>query len=115
MAIIPGRQKADLAFIDPQARKQKRLLYLLVSIIIAAAGIYFIYSRQPGILFPSPPASSVSSDPNSAANTKIIELLKLINLNISLQEDKRFNALILPGNLPVVVGEKGRQNPFAPF
>lgn len=113
MAIIPGKQKTKLAFVDAKMRKQKKLLYLAAVIILATVGVYFIYAKKISLL----PSSNVSPtlDTSSDLSSRIIELLKPVSLDLSLFKNKKFQSLILPGDFPIVPGEKGRADPFAPF
>ena len=113
MAIIPGgKQRVDLSFINPQQQRQKKLTYLLAAVILAIAGVYFFYVKKPS-LAPNPIVEIIS--PGGEPNEKIVELLKTINLDINLLKDNKFRALVLPGIFPIVPGEKGRPDPFAPF
>lgn len=95
-----------------QSLKQKQLIYLLIAIVIAAAGVYFFYVKKPAFI-----SSTVILAPNPAGdqNSQLTESLKSVNLNFTLLNDKKFQMLVLPGDFPVVVGEKGRLDPFAPF
>jgi hypothetical protein len=115
MAIIPGKQKIKFSFVDAKLRKQKKLLYITAAVVIATIGLYFIYLR--GIdIFPSPLTSTDNtSNVGGDLTSKIIEMLKPVSLDLSLLKDKKFQSLILPGDFPIIPGEKGRPDPFAPI
>ena len=112
MAIIPGQQKGDFSSIDPRQEKQKKLLYLFAGVlIIISAVIYFGFFRK------TAPSSSSNQINNPAVLQagKELEGLKDVNLDLPDLKDKKFQSLVLPGQFPISIGEKGRQNPFAPF
>ncbi|MBU1102302.1 hypothetical protein KJ853_01435 [Patescibacteria group bacterium] len=115
MAIIPGEDRAaGVATISPSQQKQKKLIYVFLLVVLITAGFYLLYVKTPDWF--SSPAVPVSSDPNEQLNSRLVELLKPISLNISFLNDKRFQALVLPGNLPISPpAQKGRPNPFEPF
>lgn len=115
MAIIPGKQKIKFSFIDARLRKQKKLLYLTAVVILAIIGLYFVYIR--GIdIFPSPPTSTGNANNiGGDLTSRIIEMLKPVSLDLSLLKDKKFQSLILPGDFPIIPGDKGRPDPFAPI
>lgn len=113
MAIIPGEQKRRFDFIDPQQIKQKRLIFIfLLVLLVIAAILYFGYFRKP----PAPPLqSSLSIVPVGGINIEDYTFLKNIEFETPILLDKKFQSLTLPGQFPIVVGEKGREDPFAPF
>jgi len=113
MAIIPGKQKVNFSFVSAQAKKQKKMIWILLGLVLAIVAVYFMYVKKIPII-PSTPtvASPVIGDDLSS---KIVEMLRSVNLNLPLLNDKDFKLLILPGNLPIVPGERGRTNPFEPF
>lgn len=115
MAIIPGEDRtAGMATVSSSQQKQRRLIYIFFLIVFITAGFYLLYVKTPDWL--SSPGVPVSTDPNEQLNSKLVDLLKPISLNISFLTDKRFQALVLPGNLPISPpGQKGRPNPFEPF
>ncbi len=116
MAIIPGKQKTSAAFISPQLRRQKKLIYVLVLVILVTVVIYFSFIREKSGPVASPQATNVAViGSNEEASFKTIELLKTVNLDLTLLNNKKFQALTLPGIFPIVPGEKGRSNPFEPF
>jgi hypothetical protein len=117
MAIIPGKQKTKFSFVDAKLRKQKKLLYLTAVVILATVGLYIVYIRGIDIL-PSPAApANNSSNVGGDLTSRIIEMLKPMSpdLYLSLLKDKKFQSLILPGDFPIIPGEKGRTDPFAPI
>lgn len=48
-------------------------------------------------------------------SNKLFESLSKATLDNPIFKDKKFQSLVLSDRLPVVIGEKGRANPFAPF
>ena len=112
MAIIPGQQKGDFSLVDPQQEKQKKLLYLFAGVlVIITVVIYFGFFRktQP------PQTSGQIYNPAVLQEGKELEGLKDVNLDFPILKNKKFQSLVLPGQFPISVGEKGRENPFAPF
>ncbi len=110
MAIIPNGQKESLGFETPQEAKQKKMIYLLILILaVAAAIIYFGFFRTPAI----PVEAPAQAEPNG--NLKLFESLKNTNLDSPVFKDKRFERLNVYGQFPIVIGAKGRGDPFAPF
>ncbi len=112
MAIIPGANKMSLP-VTPQKARQKKLVYLLILVLVAIAAVYLFYFIKPSFLQTTPPSANVNITQD--ATDRMVQALKTANLNFSLLNNETFNALVLHGNLPVVVGVKGRDNPFAPF
>ncbi len=113
MAIIPGKQKVNFSFVSEQVRKQRKLIWVLLLLVVAIIIVYFFYIKKISLLPPAP----VQNAPilNDDLSSKIVQLLKPVSLDIPLLKDKKFQMLILPGDLPIVPGEKGRTNPFEPF
>lgn len=114
MAIIPGEQKSGLLFLDANRKKQNKLIYVLGGVLLATAGVYFLYLSNFSFL-PESESSQTISSPGNELTSRIVEILKPVSLNFSLSGDKKFQNLILFGVFPIVVGEKGRPDPFAPF
>lgn len=123
MAIIPGDAGKNIVIDTPQKQKSRNLLYLLVAIaLIAAAVLYFGYgnSQQPSLgvenpLGNAPGSLSATQQQQIDQSNKVLEALSTISLNSAIFADKKFQSLILSEKLPVVVGEKGRSNPFDAF
>jgi hypothetical protein len=113
MAIIPGKQKVNFSFVSAQAQKQKKMIWVLLILIVAIGVVYYMYVQNVPII----PSVPVANEPLAGddLSSKIIELIGPVSLDIPLINDKNFQLLILPGDLPIVPGEKGRVNPFEPF
>jgi len=116
MAIIPGQQAGSGAsFASPQEEKQKKLLYIFGFLALAAGAIIYF-----GFYYQSAPSEQASFVPATGLapeqiTENLIKSLQGVNFEAALLSDKKFKELVLPGNLPISVGEKGRDNPFAPF
>ena len=125
MAIILDSKKPGAGLFTPQQKKQKQMLAILGLVLLATALIiYFGYFKNKKTSQLSLPADSRPglSAVDSAAETvepesleKKIELLKQVKIEQPLFQEEKFNHLIVRGEFPLVLGEKGRENPFAPF
>jgi len=82
-------------------------------VLAITAALYFVYFKKPNLI--SSPAILPISTAGGELNSRTAELLKSLNLRFAVLEDSRFKSLVLPGNLPVVPGQKGRFDPFEPF
>ncbi len=115
MAIIPGQVNQNIIIDTPQKQRNKKLAFLLVSVIILTSLIiYFGFGGQPA----SPPAAIKAITPDEQQideNSRNLSALNAISLNSPLFTDKKFQSLILSDQLPVAVGIKGRSDPFLPF
>ncbi len=128
MAIIPGEQKG-ISIETPQEQKQKKMVYLLILVLLAIAGIlYFGFFR--GATAPSvSPLPAVLPGEQAAGTTgagavslgagnedqAFLESLKNVNLENPVFKDKKFQDLSLYGEWPISQGVKGRENPFEPY
>ena len=117
MAIIPGAQNSLSPLGKRQKNKQTFLVYLLILILVATVAIYFLFTNVSGIANApviAPPSEAELASYNLADSLKTVDLDKLV-----LLKNERFKSLVLHGDLPVVVGEKGRilpgDNPFKPI
>lgn len=104
-------------FLTPQQRKQRQLLGLLFVVLIAIAMVlYFGYFKKN---LPANSIDSINSMDNSAefqqSNAGLMEEIKKVDPNNLIFKNKRFIDLVVHGDLPLTVGQKGRENPFAPF
>lgn len=113
MAIIPGEIKKEVNIVTPQQAKTKKMVYLLVAIVVAAALI--LYFGRGGSSVPSEGSAPVANLEQIDQNAKLLEELNKVNFDNLVFKDKKFEALILNGQLPISVGTRGRENPFAPF
>lgn len=115
MAIIPAEQKFGQSFFTAQQQRQKKLIYIFIGVIlITAAIVYFGFLKKPTSTN-SVPGTISSSFLVEQQNDKLINALKQATLDLPIFKDKKFQSLILFGQFPLVIGEKGRENPFAPF
>ena len=120
MAIIPGEQKIGASFAAPQKEKQKRMIYFFALVVLLIAVVfYFGFFKKD-----EAPAADLTVDSSiSGAKTlspaeqqaKLVEALSKIKLDNPLLNDKKFQSLVLPGQFPIAIGDKGRENPFATF
>ncbi len=122
MAIIPGETGKNIVIDTPQKQKSRKLFILFVAVIILTGVIiYFGFGNGPSTKPETaniPEASSgvpAATEQEISQSNKILELLNSVSLNNPIFKDKKFQSLILSAKLPVAVGEKGRENPFAPF
>jgi hypothetical protein len=113
MAIIPGKQKVNFSFVSENIRKQRKMIWILLFLVVTMVVVYFLYINNVSLV----PAAPTVSSPilGDDLSSQIVQLLKPVSLDIPLFKNKRFQLLILPGDLPIVTGEKGRENPFEPF
>ncbi|MEK7160813.1 MAG: hypothetical protein AAB724_02175 [Patescibacteria group bacterium] len=112
MAIIINEIENETAVETPQQRRTKNALYLLVGfLVLTGLVIYFGFfkSKTPDL------ASSVSEAYLASSDKLLFEELKNVKGDKIVFGNRTFKNLILSDKLPVVVGEQGRDNPFAPF
>ena len=110
MAIIPGGAGQNNIIDTPQKQKNRNLLFVLLALVIFTGLIaYFGFGNfQLG-------GAPVVVDQQVEESNKILDSLRKVSLNNSVFADKTFQSLVQSEKLPVVVGEKGRANPFASF
>lgn len=89
----------------PQKTYTSRLLIILI-IIVGFGGGYFYFSQ----LVSEP---SVSISPFANKKDDLAEF-KDFKLNTAILEDKTYRVLQVFGELPVIPGVTGKQNPFVP-
>ncbi len=112
MAIIPSEIKKEVNITTPQQQKTKKMVYLLVAIVAAALLILYFGSGGSTPAEVNTPTVNVEQIDQSA---KLLEELSKVSFDNLVLKDKKFEALVLHGDLPISVGAKGRENPFAPF
>ena len=117
MAIIPGETQKGVSIETPQQQKTKKLLTILIIVIlIAMAVIYFGFG---GSGSPSPAVSTNTTTPAEVEqidkSNKLLDSLSKTELDNPIFKDNKFEEMVLSDRLPIVVGEKGRDNPFIPF
>jgi len=126
MAIIPGEFEKNIVIDTPQRQKNKKMIAIFAVIVIFIIGvIYFgFFSGSDGTSVDPAMLSGVTGTSEQInpvlmgkinERNKLFESLNKINLDNPIFKDKKFQSLILSDRLPVVVGEKGRENPFLPF
>jgi len=116
MAIIPGDIKKGVSIETPQQQKTKKLVNLLVVVILITLAIVYFGFGGSG----NQPSTDLSGQtPASLAEinqcNELLDALSSVELNNPIFKDKKFEAMVLSDRLPVVVGDKGRDNPFIPF
>lgn len=111
MAIIPNNINQEAKIETPQQQKTKKMVYLLVLICAVAAAILYMGMN------PVSPADIGSSSETSqpSQDVRLFNNLRKINLENTAFEDKRVESLTQNGEFPISIGQKGRENPFAPF
>jgi len=131
MAIIPSEFEKSVVVDTPERQKTKKLIMAFAGIaILMIAVLYFGFfsggsSGTPvdlGALQPAMPGmTSVPGQISAGAmgqinqSNKLFESLNKVTLENPIFKDKKFQALVLSDRLPVVIGEKGRPDPFASF
>lgn len=129
MAIIPSEFEKKVVLDTPERQKTKKLIMVIVGIVVLiAAAIYFGFFRGSGEvptdagalqILPGmvglPDQIGVVAMGQIDQSNKLFESLNSINLDNPIFKDKKFQSLISSDRLPVVVGEKGRDNPFEAF
>ncbi|KKS26562.1 MAG: hypothetical protein UU87_C0001G0077 [Parcubacteria group bacterium GW2011_GWA2_42_11] len=114
MAITLSGANNNVSFLTPEQKKQRKMLVFLGVIILGLAVIlYFGYFRKTAEQPVGPATSSGISQGQAKAD--LMERIKNLNTEGSIYQDKGFAELKLHGDLPLVIGERGRSNPFAPF
>ncbi len=120
MAIIPGETGKNIVIDTPQKQKSRKLFIIFVAVVILTGMIiYFGFGNgdsnggQPSTA--GQPAAPIVTQQQIDQGNNILESLKNISLNNAVFTDKKFQSLILSEQLPVVVGTRGRENPFLPF
>lgn len=125
MAIIPSELEKNIVIDTPQRQKNRKWLAIFIAVVILTAAVfYFGYGGSPGAEPAAMPGASPMAGPVAGGglsldqidqSNKIFESIGRITLQNQIFSDKKFQSLIMSDNLPVVVGEKGRENPFAAF
>ena len=115
MAIIPGQNNKNIVIDTPEKQKSRKLLWLLFLLAILTGAVIYIGwggfgGQAPAAALPTAPVAQETEQSN-----KFLEALAKVSLNSPIFTDKKFQSLVLSDQLPVVVGEKGRGDPFAPF
>lgn len=111
MAIIPNGASQEINIETQQQKKTKNLVYLLILIIVVAAAIWYFGTKSPSSPTGLPPGdmSQISQD------NKLLDDLRKTSLENTVFKDKRFEALMQNGDFPISIGQRGRENPFAPY
>jgi len=115
-----SKDKDSTAF--PQEEKQRKLMFILIGIVLAALLIlYFGFLRpsqpemieEPGII--EEPA--ISSLPSLIVDEGILieALTKKINFDIDFLKEPYFQDLKIYGEWPLQIEGQGRDNPFLSF
>lgn len=122
MAIIPGDIKKGVSIETPQQQKTKKLVTILVVVVlITIVVVYFGLSGSSPSAVPSINTDMMTGQINSTEreqinqSNKLLDSLSKTELNNTVFKNKKFEIMTLSDRLPVVVGEKGRSNPFIPF
>ena len=124
MAIIPNQTEKNIFIDTPQKQKDRKLAAIFIGVAFLAAGIiYFGFfsgqSASPGADTGLTPGSINGSDNTVTLkenqSNAILESLGQTTLANSIFSNKQLESLIFSDKLPVAVGVKGRDNPFAPF
>lgn len=115
MAIIPGDVNQNIAIDTPQKQKSRKLLFLLVALVaLTGLVVYFGFgggsAGSPGLI-----NAITQTEQREDEAGKNLEKLNTITLNNQIFVDKKFESLVASDQLPVVVGTKGRENPFVSF
>lgn len=122
MAIIPQSDKSPSTFVTPRQKKQRQMILVLAGLVGAIGAVLYF-----GFYKPSPPpaaAPSMSSLSSLATSSlvlsslgeeRISQILKTTEIKKAFLKHKQFSSLVLPGQFPLVIGEKGRPDPFVPF
>jgi hypothetical protein len=113
MAIIPEEIKKEIAVETPQQQRAKNMIYLLVIIVLITASVLYFGFKEPSVSSPSEVAPVLTQE--ASQYDKILEALKNTELKNPVFKDKKFESLILNGQLPISIGTKGRPDPFAAF
>lgn len=125
MAIIPGEFNKSVTIDTPERQKTKKMLAVFVVIAIITTGIvYFGFfsgsSSAPADgggmpLVALPGQISAGAMNQIDQSNKLFESLNTTTLDNPIFKDKKFQALVQSDRLPVVIGEKGRPDPFTSF
>lgn len=130
MAIIPGEIDKNIIIDTPQKQKARKQAVVLVGLLVVITlVVYFGFfagsatpttinnmNAMPGIVPGMVGADAIAGPVEMTIPVSIIfDDLGKATLDNPIFQDKKFQALVLSDRLPVVIGEKGRENPFAPF
>lgn len=98
--------------IGQQRDRQKKLIFLLVALLIAT--ILVLYFAL-GLGAPSP-SVSVNGGSGIGPLTSSVsqDQITSVSLDLSVLRRQEFLGLRLFGDIPIVLGELGRSNPFLP-
>lgn len=81
-------------------------MFIILAVIVASTvALLFAGLREKGVVSIFSVTSSIEER----------EKIREINLDLSIFDDERLKSLKSYITLPIVVGESGRENPFAPF
>jgi len=118
VAIIPGERKNDISVIASKKNKQKNLVYVFV-VILLVMGVVLYFGLMRGGDSNEAFLPAVSSEPGKESpeyiTAQVVKMIKATDLTNSILNDERFKNLKQADSLPIVVGQTGRDNPFAPF
>ena len=120
MAIIPSQDlNRNLNFITPDQEKQRELFYVFGLILVVLGVVVYFGFLGGGASFSLSAGEILVADYNKqqkvAGLDNILGGLKAVKLDNSFFQNKKFEQLTIFGQLPIVIGPQGRDNPFAPF
>ncbi|MDD2753105.1 MAG: hypothetical protein PHT44_00605 [Candidatus Portnoybacteria bacterium] len=113
MAIIPNGVNKELNIETQQRKKTEQMSYLLVLIVIVAA--VFLYLGIKGDSSPAKTGAPDADAAQTAQDNKLFDGLRKADLENMVFKEKKFEALTQNGEFPVSIGQRGRENPFAPY
>lgn len=120
MAIIPSQElNKNLSFATPDQEKQKQLFYVFGLILVALGTIVYFGFYGGGTSFGLSAGEILVANYDKQQKVQgldnILGGLKATKLDNSFFQNKKFEQLTIFGQLPIVIGPQGRDNPFAPF
>lgn len=113
MAIIPNNANKEISIETQQRKKTEQMSYLLILIVIVAAAVLYIGTRDSSS--PAKTGAPAADASQTAQDDKLYDGLRRTGLESTIFKDKRFEALMQSGEFPISIGQRGRENPFAPY
>ena len=115
MAIFPLLKTPSL-FITPEQKKQKKLIFVLIAVVLITILVLYFGLRTPKESVPAVPEAEPGLLPlTGPAEEEEIISLEAIKSRFNIFNDSKFRSLKSFAPKLDISGEKGRTNPFLPY
>ena len=116
MAILLTPSKTPSLFITPEQKKQKKLLFVLIAVVLVTILVLYFGLSTPKEPVPAVPSTEQGVLPSTGpAGEEEIISLEAIKSEFNIFSDSKFRALKSFAPKLDISGEKGRTNPFLPY